>query len=83
MIFEKGHIKGITDNQMKHFIQSRLNICLGQLDIEPLFKVDYDPISSWFYKNINSGQLHDFFTKQGNNYSRDWIEKAFTWESGK
>lgn len=79
MIFEKGDIKGITANQMNNFIQSRINVCLSQLDIEPLYKVEYDPISTWFYKNINSGSLHDFFAKQGNNYSRDWKESNFTW----
>jgi len=79
MIFEKGTIKGITDVQMKNFIQARLNLCLEQLDIHPMFSVEYDPISSWFYKNINSGSLHDFFAKQGNNYSRDWTESKFAW----
>ena len=79
MIFEKGNIKGITDVQMKNFIQARLNLCLEQLDIAPMFDVGYDPISQWFYKNINSGSLHDFFTKQGNNYTRDWSEKKFSW----
>ena len=57
MIFEKGNIKGITDIQMKNFIQSRLNLCLEQLNIPTMFSVEYDPISSWFYKNINSGSL--------------------------
>jgi ribonucleoside-diphosphate reductase beta chain len=79
MIFEKGNIKGITDTQMKNFIMSRLNFCLNQLDIAPMFTVEYDPISQWFYKNINSGSLHDFFTKQGNNYTRDWSEGKFAW----
>ena len=79
MIFEQGDIKGITAKQMKNFIQSRLNICLSQLDIKPMYNVEYDPISSWFYKNINSGSLHDFFAKQGNNYSRDWVEGKFAW----
>ena len=79
MIFEKGTIKGITDVQMKNFIQSRLNLCLEQLDIHPMFSVEYDPISQWFYKNINAGSLQDFFHKQGNNYSRDWTEGKFAW----
>jgi len=79
MIFEKGTIKGITDVQMKNFIKSRLNLCLSQLDIAPMFDVGYDPISGWFYKNINSGSLHDFFAKQGNNYTRDWQEGGFAW----
>jgi ribonucleotide reductase beta subunit family protein with ferritin-like domain len=79
MIFEKGTIKGITDVQMKNFIKSRLDLCLKQLDIHPIFGVEYDPISGWFYKNINSGTFHDFFAKQGNNYSRDWTEGKFAW----
>lgn len=79
MIFEKGDIKGITDHQMKQFIKSRLNLCLEQLGLEAVYEVEYDPISKWFYKNINSGQLHDFFNKQGNNYTRNWVEGAFAW----
>jgi len=79
ILFEKGSIKGITAEQMKHFVQARINLCLDQLGIEPNMVVTYDPISKWFYKNINSSQLHDFFIKQGNNYNRDWIEGGFVW----
>lgn len=79
MIFEKGEIKGITDLQMKNFIQARLNLCLEQLRLTPKYEVDYDPISKWFYKNINTPQLHDFFHKQGNSYNRDWQETRFAW----
>lgn len=79
MIFEKGDIKGITDHQMKQFIKSRLNLCLKQLGLKDAYEVEYDPVGKWFYKNINSGQLHDFFNKQGNNYSRDWTETGFVW----
>tara|TARA_R110002073_G_scaffold33332_1_gene100179 strand:- start:1921 stop:2880 length:960 start_codon:yes stop_codon:yes gene_type:complete len=79
MIFEKGDIRGITEHQMKQFIKARLNLCLSQINLEPLYEVEYDPISKWFYKNINSGQLHDFFHKQGNNYNRDHSEAKFVW----
>jgi ribonucleotide reductase beta subunit family protein with ferritin-like domain len=78
-LFSKGTIKGITQEQMEHFVQARLDLCLNQLGYEPKFKPKYDPISKWFYKNINSGQLHDFFHKQGNNYNRDWKEGGFKW----
>lgn len=80
MIFEKGAIKGITDVQMKNFIQSRLNLCLQQLNMHPMYGVEYDPISKWFYKNINAGTFQDFFHRQGNNYSRDWKESGFVWK---
>ena len=79
MIFEKGKIQGITDLQMRHFIESRINICLKQLGIDPIFEVSYNPIADWFYKGINSYQFNDFFTGIGNQYNRNWDESKFTW----
>lgn len=80
MIFEKGSIKGITDHQLKSFIQHRLDVCLEQLGFKKHFNPSYNPIKNWFYKNINSPQLHDFFYKIGNQYNRDWNEHGFIWK---
>ena len=79
MIFEKGKIEGITDVQMKNFVQSRINECLNRLEIKPIFKVTWNPIQSWFYDGINSYQFHDFFTGVGNSYHRNWDETGFEW----
>lgn len=79
MIFEKGTIKGITDNQMKQFIKSRLNLCLNQLGLDAIFEVGYDPISGWFYKNVQQAKMNDFFNNQGSEYNRNWVEKGFVW----
>lgn len=78
-IFDKGTIKGITPNQLKHFVESRLDICLKQLGYKSIFKPSYNPIAEWFYKDLESTTLHDFFSSQGNDYSRDWVEKRFSW----
>lgn len=79
MMFEKGPIQGITDVQMKHFVDSRLNICLQQLGMKNLYEVKYNPIAKWFYKNINSVKFHDFFVKVGNSYNRNWVASDFVW----
>jgi ribonucleotide reductase beta subunit family protein with ferritin-like domain len=79
-IFENGDIKGITSIQLKEFVKERLNLCLGNLGIISYrFEVEDDYVSSWFYKNINSSKLHDFFAKQGSEYNRAWSESKFTW----
>jgi ribonucleotide reductase beta subunit family protein with ferritin-like domain len=78
-IFEKGHIKGITDNQLKHFVESRLDVCLTNLGYKAIFKPSYNPIEKWFYKDLNSSVLHDFFSSQGSDYNRSWIEAKFIW----
>lgn len=78
-IFEKGHIKGITNTQLKNFVESRLDICLENLSYSGIFKPSYNPIKTWFYKDIESSTLHDFFSSQGNDYSRNWSEGKFQW----
>ena len=78
-IFEKGAIKGITDKQLIHFVESRLDVCLKNLGYKPVFKPNYNPIAEWFYKDIESSTLHDFFSSQGSDYNRSWSETKFTW----
>lgn len=79
-IFEHGDIKGISSNQIKSFVQHRIDLCLNQLGFRSLFKPNDDAIEKWFYKNINGSKLVDFFSKQGNEYNRNWNEKRFIWK---
>lgn len=78
-IFEKGSIKGISDTQLKHFVESRLDVCLKNLGYKAIFKPNYNPIAEWFYKDIESSTLHDFFNSTGSDYNRDWKEGRFVW----
>ena len=79
MIFEKGTIRGITAEQMKHFIDSRLDLCMEQLGYLPIYNVQYNPIKTWFYRDIQLSSFNDIFQKQGNEYNRNWKEGAFIW----
>lgn len=78
-IFEKGTIDGITDLQMKRFVESRINKVLENLGYEKMFEVSYNPIASWFYDGINKYIANDFFTGQGREYVRNWEESGFEW----
>jgi ribonucleoside-diphosphate reductase beta chain len=79
MIFEKGSIDGITETQLTHFVQSRINECLKELGYEKLFDVKYNPIADWFYDGINGFAFNDFFSGMGNSYHRKWDENDFVW----
>lgn len=77
-LFEKGNIKGITEKNLQDFVVHRVNLCLEQLGLEPLFTENLDRfIESWFYSNINSVQFHDFFTGSGSEYNIKWSEGKF------
>lgn len=75
----RGSIPGITDKQQVNFIDSRLDMCLENLDIPAQFKPTYNPIAKWFYNNINGSKMHDFFARQGNEYNRKWNKSKFIW----
>lgn len=80
MTFEKGAIEGITATQMKHFVESRINICLNQLGYPKMFEVEYNPVAKWFYEGINGFTLNDQFSGVGAQYHRNWDETAFKYE---
>lgn len=81
MIFEKGDIEGVTKEEMQTFVKSRLNVCLSQLGMTPVFSVDpeEDRVSAWFYRGINNYGYNDFFAGAGKEYNRNWDESGFTW----
>lgn len=80
-IFEHGHIDGVTPVQLKHFVDSRINLCLKHLDIDFRYEVTYNPIKDWFYNGVNNFSFNDFFTGVGNQYQRNWDEKGFEWNT--
>ena len=69
MVFEKGTIRGITATQMKHFIESRLDLCLQNLGLDKTYKPNYNPIAKWFYQMIGGDAQHDFFSSLGSAYN--------------
>jgi ribonucleoside-diphosphate reductase beta chain len=81
-VFSKGKIDGITEIQMQHYIDSRINLVLKRLGFKKLYEVKYNPIEEWFDKIIGAYQYVDFFAGQGSSYSRGWDSKSFVWKRG-
>lgn len=79
-IFSKGKIEGITEKQLENFAMSRIDLCLKNLGLNPIYKVEYNPVADWFYAGINGYMAQDFFSSQGNQYARDWSSVGFVWE---
>lgn len=82
MIFEEGDDHPVTANDLRSFVRHRINLCLRQLDMEPIFAEVESPIQSWFYKMIGGDVQHDFFAKIGSAYNRNWSRTDFRWITG-
>ena len=78
MIFSLGEIENINKDDLKTFVQSRINICLQQLGYNEVFVITSNPIADYFYKGIKNYGFNDAFVGMSNEYKRGWDETKFT-----
>lgn len=78
-LFELGDIGGMTKENLVNFARHRVDLCLKQLNLKPIFEDEITDtfVADWFYKGINSLSLHDFFSGNGNEYNINWNESKF------
>lgn len=81
-VFSGGSIKGITPKQLKNFVKHRIDLCLQNLGLEAIYNEPYNPIAEWFYDDINSYKMNDFFASGGFEYQRGYNEERFVWNNG-
>lgn len=79
MIFAEGEMDNINKDDLKRFINSRMNHVLALLEIYPVFTDVENTISKWFYKNINAVQFNDQFSGIGISYNNSWNKEGFLW----
>lgn len=80
---EKGSLRGISKANFKTFVKSRVNHCLNNFNISPLFDIiEPNPVAAWFEEKMVSGYvMNDFFAGVGREYQKSWDEKKFTWKT--
>lgn len=76
-LFEKGDIEGMHKDHIAAFVRHRVNACLIKLDIDPIYDETFNPIAHDFYASITGYSSTDFFSSQGNQYSRGWNKSDF------
>lgn len=79
---EKGELRGITKEQFKTFIKSRINFCLSNFGIEPIFDLNGidNPVDGWFGAKIKGYIANDFFNTLGREYSTRFVENKYGWK---
>ncbi len=80
MIFAEGEMEGTSPYEMKQFVKSRIDVCLSNLELPPIYGEIDNPVGEWFYKDINMQKFGDFFAAVSSEYNRNWREKGFVWQ---
>ena len=82
-LFEFEHLTGspirvIKKHELIHFVQDRVDTVLGYLGYDPIFNQEKGEISKFFYLNISSFKMSDFFANTQLQYKRNWNLSALT-----
>lgn len=56
------------------FLEDRINIVLGRLEMEPMFDKKPGVISGWFYQQLSTVKIPDFFAATQLQYTRNWAK---------
>ena len=71
-VFQEDKLDYLTKEQVKSYIQYRINYSLELLELKPLYEVDQDHLAKFeFFELEQSTTIHvDFFLKSSPNYNK-------------
>jgi ribonucleoside-diphosphate reductase beta chain len=69
LAFEMGAIEGLTGEEVKQYIRYIADRRLQQLDLEPVYGVDKNPLP-WMDQMLNGAEHTNFFENRATEYSR-------------
>lgn len=81
MTFQKGPIDGITPKQLENFVKHRLDMCLKNLGIKPIYNVTYNPLAKPFYEAVGADAKVDVFNTISASYTHSWKENNFIYDA--
>ena len=58
--------------EVRHFYRDRINVVLNRLDMPAMFKQEKGVISGWFYQQLSTVKVPDFFAATQLQYRRNW-----------
>jgi hypothetical protein len=73
-MFAVGENRVVNKQELIEFLEDRINIVLNRLEVEPMFDRKQGVISGWFYQQLSSVKVPDFFAATQLQYTRNWAK---------
>ena len=64
----------VTKEELNHFLEDRVDVVLNRLEMPPMFGHDKGVISVWFYQQLSTVKVPDFFAATQLQYTRNWAK---------
>jgi len=71
-LFEIPGNRVVTKAELIHFLKDRINVVLERLGLPPMFQQEKGEISNWFYQQLSTVKVPDFFAATQLQYTRNW-----------
>jgi len=71
----------VTKQEVNDFLEDRLNIVSARLGLPPMFDRTNGTISGWFYDQLSSVKVPDFFKGTQLQYRRDWAKHKLAFKT--
>lgn len=71
-MFEIPGNRFVKKEEVIEFLQDRINEVAKRLEMRPVFERKLGTISEWFYDQLNTVKISDFFAATQLQYRRDW-----------
>lgn len=79
-LFEVPGNRVVTKPELIEFLQDRINVVLARLNRPAMFKTERGLISNWFYSQLNTVKVSDFFAATQLQYTRNWAKHKLTYK---
>lgn len=81
-MFSVGKNRVVTEQELIEFLEDRINIVLVRLGLEPMFDRPQGVISKWFYQQLSTVKVPDFFAATQLQYTRNWSKYKLGFKRG-
>jgi ribonucleotide reductase beta subunit family protein with ferritin-like domain len=71
-LFAKPGTRVIQKDELVSFLEDRINVVMVRLGQEPLYQNEKGELSTWFYQQLSSVKVPDFFAATQLQYVRNW-----------
>ena len=71
-MFSVGHNRVVKKEELIDFLQDRINVVRNRLELPPMFEKKQGVISGWFYQQLSTVKVPDFFAATQLQYTRNW-----------
>lgn len=74
ILFEIAGNRVVTKEELNSFLEDRIDVVLGRLEMPTMFGNKKGVISAWFYQQLSTVKVPDFFAATQLQYTRNWAK---------